>query len=313
MKPFISIIVPVYNSQNTLNRCVDSIINQSFTDWELLLIDDGSKDVSGKICDEYAAKDCRIKVFHKVNGGVGSARNIGLDNAIGKWIIFVDSDDFIESNIFLELNFSDNIDLYVYGVQIINEGRKILPPEMLICVNDVKLLDKYLYEIYFTTPWSKIYKRNIINEYNLRFDIELKIGEDTDFVFRYLYYVNTIKLIPNFFYNFFNDENNKNLKYSLNAYEFVIHSKKIKSSIMNFSEKTNTFFPITISLLFRYYSHLFYIHLISITSYNKFKDEIKIYRNSNVIYYPKSLLNGIVMKLACICPKFVFILLGLIR
>lgn len=313
MKPFISIIVPVYNSEKTLQRCVDSILNLTFIDWELLLIDDGSKDKSGEICDKYAAKDCRIKIFHKANGGVSSARNLGLDNAIGKWITFVDSDDYIESNTFLDVNFSDNFDLYVYGVRIINEGRKFIPPEMLINVNDVKSLDRYLCEIYFTTPWGKIYKRHIINEYNLRFDIELKIGEDTDFVFRYLYYVETIKLVSDFFYDFFNDENNKNLKYSLSAYEFVIHSKKIKSSILNFSEKTNTSFPVTNSLLFRYYSHLFYIHLISITSYNKFKEEIKIYRNSNVIYYPKSLLNGIVMKLACICPKLVFTLFSLIR
>lgn len=100
MNPLISIIVPIYNAESTLNRCIDSIINQSFDDWELLLIDDGSKDQSGKICDEYATKDSRIKVFHKENGGVSSARNLGLDNALGKWITFIDSDDKIFDDIF---------------------------------------------------------------------------------------------------------------------------------------------------------------------------------------------------------------------
>lgn len=96
MNPLISVIVPVFNAQNTLNRCVNSILNQTFRNWELLLIDDGSTDKSCEICNQYAAIDKRIKVFHKENGGVSSARNIGLDNANGDWITFVDSDDFID-------------------------------------------------------------------------------------------------------------------------------------------------------------------------------------------------------------------------
>lgn len=87
--PLISIIVPVYNSENTINRCVDSILQQTFTGWELLLIDDGSKDSSGDICDEYARNDFRIKVFHKENGGVSSARNYGIKLAKGEWIILL--------------------------------------------------------------------------------------------------------------------------------------------------------------------------------------------------------------------------------
>lgn len=81
--PVVSIIVPVYNAEKFLNRCIDSVLAQSFTDWELLLIDDGSKDASGKICDEYVTKDSRIRVFHKKNGGVSSARNLGLDHVRG--------------------------------------------------------------------------------------------------------------------------------------------------------------------------------------------------------------------------------------
>ena len=91
----ISIIVPVYNSEQTLHRCIDSILVQTYRNFELLLINDGSKDRSGEICDEYARKDSRIKVFHKENGGVSSARNVGLDNARGEWITFSDSDDAV--------------------------------------------------------------------------------------------------------------------------------------------------------------------------------------------------------------------------
>ena len=94
----ISVIVPVYNTEKYLHRCVDSILAQTFTDFELLLIDDGSTDSSGAICDESAQKDSRVRVFHKENGGVSSARNLGLDKAKGKWVTFVDSDDWIKES-----------------------------------------------------------------------------------------------------------------------------------------------------------------------------------------------------------------------
>ena len=92
--PKISVIVPIYNAEKHLNRCVSSILSQTFVDLELLLIDDGSRDNSKKICDEYAEKDSRDRVFHKLNEGVSSARNLGLDNVHGEWIIFIDADDY---------------------------------------------------------------------------------------------------------------------------------------------------------------------------------------------------------------------------
>ena len=98
--PKISVIVPVYNTEKYLHRCVDSILAQTFTDFELLLVNDGSPDKSGEICDEYAQKDTRVRVFHKENGGVSSARNLGLENAQGKWITYVDGDDWIEPTMY---------------------------------------------------------------------------------------------------------------------------------------------------------------------------------------------------------------------
>ena len=104
----ISIIVPIYNREKYLSECIDSILVQSYSDFEVLLIDDGSTDRSGEICDEYAQKDARIRVFHKENGGVSSARNVGLDNATGEWIAFVDSDDWVGEK-YLE-SFSGHLD-----------------------------------------------------------------------------------------------------------------------------------------------------------------------------------------------------------
>ena len=102
----ISIIVPVYNAEKTIRQCVDSILNQEYKYLELILVDDGSKDGSPAICDEYAGKDKRVKVFHKENGGVSSARNLGLNHAQGGWITFVDSDDYIDPDYFV------NIEIY---------------------------------------------------------------------------------------------------------------------------------------------------------------------------------------------------------
>ena len=101
--PKISIVIPVYKVEKYIGVCIESVQNQTLKDIELILVDDGSPDKSGEICDQYASKDDRIKVIHKKNGGVGQARNDGLDLATGEWIIFCDSDDWLETNALEEL------------------------------------------------------------------------------------------------------------------------------------------------------------------------------------------------------------------
>ena len=96
--PKVSIIVPVFKAEKYIRQCIESILAQTFTDWECILVDDGSPDHSGTICDEYAARDARIRVIHKENGGVSSARNMALGRMTGKWLTFVDSDDCLYSN-----------------------------------------------------------------------------------------------------------------------------------------------------------------------------------------------------------------------
>ena len=185
MNPLISIIVPVYNAEYTINRCINSILNQTFYDWELLLIDDGSKDNSKCICDIYAAKDKRIKVFHKENGGVSSARNIGIDRAKGKWITFIDSDDCIYENIFNLISSHDE-DLLIFNYDIdyngiIQGGESI--PHYYNSYPIKTILNKYIYIELLRTPWSKFFKRHLIN--TLRFDTRIAIGEDSLFVLKY--------------------------------------------------------------------------------------------------------------------------------
>lgn len=152
--PKISVIVPVYNTEKYLNRCIDSILAQTFTDFELLLIDDGSKDNSGTICDEYAAKDSRVRVFHKENGGVSSARKLGLDNAQGEWITFVDSDDRIDVSYlyFFIDNLKSKIDLIVTSA---SKDKSITKEEYIKGI----LMRKVPPSV-----WGKLYRKQIIKD-----------------------------------------------------------------------------------------------------------------------------------------------------
>ena len=201
--PLISVIVPVYNAEKTLRQCVNSILSQDIRDYELLLIDDGSKDGSPQICDEYAAMDGRVKVFHKKNGGVSAARNLGLVNAQGKWITFVDSDDYISASYFnrtesckqqlLITGFRDDIDGKVYenvktSSAIYQDAEEVRTFILTQGTNNMVLRG----------PVGKFYSRELIG--NQRFNTEMKLGEDTCFVFGYLAKCKTIEVDASCYY-----------------------------------------------------------------------------------------------------------------
>ena len=181
--PQITIIVPVYNAERTLERCVRSIQAQTVVNWELLLIDDGSEDYSSKLCDEYAIQDSRIRVFHQVNGGASSARNVGLEYTKGEWVVFCDSDDWVDSN-WLEL-FKNQID---NGTELIVQG--FIPHGNLwqsrtginfhgnVKTGILKLQEENILGFMCT----KMYKREIIEQCGLRFDTELVLREDELFM-----------------------------------------------------------------------------------------------------------------------------------
>ena len=187
MFPLISIIVPIYNSEKYLYRCVDSILEQSFSDFELLLINDGSKDDSGRICDEYFAKDNRVRVFHKENGGASSARNCGLDWAIGKYICFIDADDWIDKDYLKQLMPADGVDMVVCSLKY--EGEKIRH----LCISDSQrnrkviedTLHQMLEHMVICSPCCKMMRRDLIERNNIRFDVKVSAGEDMLFVYDY--------------------------------------------------------------------------------------------------------------------------------
>lgn len=187
-----SIIVPVYNAELWIRRCIESIITQSVSDFELLLIDDGSTDNSGVICDEYALTDNRIRVFHKSNGGVSSARNVGINYCNGEYIIFIDSDDWIHPEYISELSTGINTDLTICTYKLENASDIEHPnvKDGLHNAKDIKnLLESGLImEAQFSAPWCKLYKHSIIKAHDIRFHENITIGEDTLFVLQYLCY-----------------------------------------------------------------------------------------------------------------------------
>ena len=234
--PTITVIVPVYNTEKYLYRCIDSILAQTFTNFELLLIDDGSNDASGQICDEYTTKDNRVRVFHKKNGGVSSARNLGLDNAIGKYIMFVDSDDYMMPGmleVMLSALESKKADLVVCGTMETGGGywRPVADVDYSINqLNDhfVTLLHTEL----LSPPWNKILKKKIIG--NIRFSEDISFGEDLLFNIQYLKKCETISFIKEApFYHEKENENSLVVKFNRNR---LLDIEKVWVVVDRFSE-----------------------------------------------------------------------------
>lgn len=192
----ISIVIPVLNTKTYLPTCLDSILSQSFTDFEVLLVDDGSTDGSGIICDEYARRDKRVRVFHQENGGVSSARNLGLENANGEWVYFVDSDDevFPGGLQIMVDGISDDVDIVMGGYEkYYSDGSlfyKIDDREVTVLDKSASLISLFerhgLY--YDTLPylWNRLFRNRIIQEHHLRFDTGLRNKEDTLFITKYI-------------------------------------------------------------------------------------------------------------------------------
>ena len=182
-KPLVSIIVPVYNIEAYLRRCLDSLINQTYQNIEIILVDDGSTDNSPAICDEYAAKDGRVRVFHKENGGVSSARNLGLDKAKGEWIAFVDSDDYIHPDFLRVLLKESKENIGVLACQYLRFGDQDTVEEQVLETYDLyekpfwRVMQEGNEERY--TVWGRIFRKELLSPF--RFRDGIKYGEDALF------------------------------------------------------------------------------------------------------------------------------------
>ena len=208
--PTVSVIVPVYNVSEYLEACIESVLAQTFTDFELILVDDGSSDNCGAICDEYATKDGRIVVIHQQNGGLSAARNAGLDAATGKYIYFLDSDDSIKPNLMEVVvpYFEDGMDLVVFNHERVElNGLRIpciheLGTYALSEENRVSFYNKILlsYGIGWEA-WNRMFRRDFIETFHLRFADNRRIfAEDLYFSVCYCAHVQRIISIPQSLY-----------------------------------------------------------------------------------------------------------------
>lgn len=242
-KPLLSIIVPVYNSSQHLGQCIESIINQTFNNFELILINDGSQDSSGLICDSYKAKDGRIVAYHQSNKGVSSARNQGLSLSKGKWIMFIDSDDWINkdylSNIFSFLDYHEP-DLVIWGIKLLLKHTSIEKNIQLFGYHENKdsiyelLISSDINEL-LESPCNKLFKHEIIREHNIAFDLNLSYLEDMNFNYFYLKKINSIFGISNVYYNYRKNDNDNTLsqKHPNNYIEIIHQSINLRKDLFS--------------------------------------------------------------------------------
>ena len=194
MNPTVSIIVPVYNAENTLSRCVDSILHQEYTDFELLLVDDGSLDSSGAICDRYASLDSRVHVIHKENSGVSDSRNMALDHARGTYLQFLDSDDWITPN---ATDLLVQTAEYYHCDMVISDFYRVIGERVSHkgdieddCVLTQEEFATHMMEnpadFYYGVLWNKLFRRDIVEKYHLRMNPDISWCEDFMFNLEYI-------------------------------------------------------------------------------------------------------------------------------
>ena len=256
--PKVSIIVPVYNVEKYLRKCIESILEQDEKDFELILVDDGSQDKSGIICDEYAKKDSRIIVLHNSNQGPSMARNAGLDICNGKYVTFVDSDDYIENNyltIMLEKIEKKNADLVICGYrQIMN-----LKSEIHAVSGDAEIFqDEFIKGLLIQKGYGmnacKLYKRELIGDN--RFDSTLTVGEDSFFILQISKNLKKCLHIADVLYNYNVNEQSLVRKYNENYLNNYMKSAKIIKEYIynNFDDEelkklTNNYIVFTLTLV----------------------------------------------------------------
>lgn len=230
----ISIIIPAYNAAKTIVRCVESILSQTYYDWELIIIDDGSADNTIDVCKSF--QDERIRVYHKENGGVSSARNYGLTYAKGEYIAFVDADDYLEPMYLEHLYQGCEFDLSITGFCYDKELEKSnLLLELVDKSSIAKLLSCLINADQLCYPWGRLFKRSVIEQNHIRFNEKMRFAEDNVFNWEYLCHINSLRIdSTQKDYHKSSDEEGSGYKLSFDEMDYIdgqlfALSKKIES------------------------------------------------------------------------------------
>lgn len=268
-----SVIMPIYNSEKYLRRCIDSVLAQTASDFELILVDDGSKDKSGEICEEYAATDSRVKYIRKENAGVSAARNTGLDNAKGEYIGFIDSDDEIKPDMYqslLDCGYETDSQIVICdAVTVYPDGKT--EEDTLPCFEISKSLSRKDFtpeQLLFSAgaAWRCIYKRELLEENKVRFPVGIKLSEDRIFNILAIGHAEKIYYLKKQFYLRYVISESAVNKYHSDYFETVLNAgKKIEEVLYKcgFSDEFKN----------AYKSNISYGALCSI--YNEFHEDCK--------------------------------------
>lgn len=272
--PKVSVIVPVYKAEKYMHRCIGSILAQTFIDFELLLVDDGSPDNSGAICDEYALKDSRIRVFHKENRGVSSARNMGIENACGEWVAFIDADDWIGET-YLEhcVSAGIDVDLVRVGIKRIYDEKTNIDIHQSFdkCYSTVEdHLQKIVSRSTTLGVCGGLYRLSYINKFKIRFREGLKMGEDWLFSFEYLKHCSSVVLVNSMLY-YYNKSNEASCVNNISS-EKDLQLLSVTSEILNDVHICSSKYYVSKSTCKTKVSYEVLSHVLSIS---KTKDERK--------------------------------------
>lgn len=242
----ISIVIPVYNAENTIERCINSVISQEYPNWELILVNDGSQDGSPAICANYAMSDARIRVIHQVNGGVSSARNLGLKAMTGEWVCFLDSDDeFTKTCLssFYSAVCKHDSDLIFHSDFVGVKNKKVthshVANETFFSSSDFPaFLDRYINHPLVTSVHANLFKVAFIRDNNLCFNSKIRAGEDHAFVLEYLRFCSSALITKGEGYIYYFPED-FNLKYSQHIDEIIYRCQCLEASVKALQDKWN--------------------------------------------------------------------------
>lgn len=257
----ISVIIPAYNAARTVRRCIQSVLDQTYTEWEMIIVDDGSKDDTLDICQSY--DDSRIRVLHKENGGVSSARNMGLKFAQGDYIAFIDSDDFIESDYLQHLSQGLGYDIVISGFCYENTPESSSFRLKLADREAVgRELSKLINADQLCYPWGRLFKRSIIETYHIRFDEAMRFAEDNVFNWEYLCHINSLRIdTTQKDYHKSSDEGGAGYNLSFEEMDYV------DGQLFMLSQKLESYYGIKLQLQTKQLMHVLFLKdMLSLTA-----------------------------------------------
>ena len=316
----VSIIIPVYKAEKTLKKCVDSCLMQSYKDIEIILVDDGSPDSCPAICDEYRKKDKRIKVYHKENGGVSSARNLGIENARGEFLLFVDSDDWLDTDMvkmLIDCQEKKDYDMVFCNHYIHANNERKLGKIELPNVGDINHIFSYILkegrENSLRSPCGRLYRTSIIVQNKICFNNELTLGEDTLFNYEYLKFIKSIYCLNDYYgyHVFISRTEEKNKRYYQSA-RCIFNSRQIMfQGFLDIFTYRGIYHNYKNELMCKYIYALGIMENIAVVSGQKRKDiieeNIKVYNDPMIddVFLFKGLpFLGLRSRLTLICYRY---------